>query len=100
MWVYGLYAAFEVSPFYIGVTQNPRQRLTAHRAAASGTRLDAISGSGVDPLTMSMRLLASCEERHTAHLIEAALEEHLGVDVYQRRALKRSVQEAQHGCSS
>lgn len=74
--VYALHDGFSNTPFYIGVTQHPKRRLWAHRRAAEGKRQDSLTGCGVKSEDISMRLLAQCDERHTAELIETCLIEH------------------------
>lgn len=75
-WVYGLYEGFSNTPFYIGISIEPKKRLWAHRAAAAGTRRDTLTGCGVKPGDITMRLLAECDNRANAELIETALQTH------------------------
>lgn len=85
--VYGLYNELCNVPFYIGVTLYPKRRLNAHRAAANGTRRDSINGCGVKGADISMRLLAYCDERHTAELIEKCLIEHYKIAIVNKKQL-------------
>lgn len=75
-WVYGLYERFSNVPFYIGISIEPRKRLWAHKAAAGGTRKDTLTGCGVKPGDITMRLLAQCDDRANAETIEQALQVH------------------------
>lgn len=85
--VYGLYDGFSNQPFYIGVTYNPTSRLNAHRRAAGGHRTDSLTGCGVKPEAISMRLLAQCDDRGHAETIEKALQSHYGIHVVKQERL-------------
>ena len=91
--VYGLYDGFSNVPFYIGVTANPKARLWAHKAAADGKRQDSLTGCGVKGKDISMRLLAQCDERHTAELIEDCLIEHYKIVVVNKKQLYKPHQQ-------
>lgn len=80
-YVYGLYEAFSNHPFYIGVTYTPKRRLWAHRAAADGKRVDSLTGCGVKGDDISMRLLAQCDDRGHAEMVEKALQQYHGLKV-------------------
>lgn len=86
-YVYGLYEGFSNVPFYIGVTVDPKDRLWCHKAAADGKRQDALTGCGIKSSDISMRLLANCDERHTAELIEQCLIEHYDIVVVNKKRL-------------
>lgn len=86
-YVYGLYEGFSNLPFYIGVTMYPKRRLGAHRSAAKGTRTDSLTGCGVKPEDISMRLLANCDDRGNAETIEKALQSHYGIRVVKQERL-------------
>lgn len=88
-YVYGLYEGFSNIPFYIGVTMDPKGRLGSHRRAAAGTRQDSLTGCGVKPEEISMRLLAQCDDRANAETIEKALQSHYGIDVVKQEKLVR-----------
>lgn len=85
--VYGLYDGFSNVPFYIGVTNSPKKRLWAHRAAADGKRQDSLTGCGVKGSDISMRLLAKCDDRCTAELIEDCLIEHFKIVIVNKKKL-------------
>jgi predicted GIY-YIG superfamily endonuclease len=72
--VYGLYEGFSNTPFYIGVTMHPKRRLADHKSAAGGKRRDSLTGCGVKPEDITMRLLATCDDRGNAETIEKALQ--------------------------
>jgi predicted GIY-YIG superfamily endonuclease len=72
-YVYGLYEGFKNIPFYIGVTEYPKRRLWAHKAALDGKRQDSLTGCGVKSVDVTMRLLANCDDRAHAEVIEKAL---------------------------
>lgn len=80
-YVYGLYEGFSNHPFYIGVTFEPKRRLWAHRAAADGKRVDSLTGCGVKGADISMRLLAECDDRAHAEMIEKALQQYHKVKI-------------------
>lgn len=79
--VYGLYEGFSNQPFYIGVSVDPKRRLSAHKATLDGRRKDALSGHTVKSTEVTMRLLAQCDDRGHAELIEKALQAHFGINV-------------------
>lgn len=86
-YVYGLYEGFSNVPFYIGVSVDPKDRLWCHRAAADGKRQDALTDCGVKGEDISMRLLAECDTRYNAELIEDCLIEHYGIVVINKKRL-------------
>lgn len=79
--VYGLYEGFSNVPFYIGVSVDPKRRLSAHKATLDGKRKDALSGSKVASKDVTMRLLAQCDDRGHAEHIERALQVYFGIKV-------------------
>lgn len=79
--VYGLYEGFSNQPFYIGVSVDPKGRLSAHKATLDGRRKDALSGSIIASKDVTMRLLAQCDDRGHAETIEAALQAHFRIKV-------------------
>jgi predicted GIY-YIG superfamily endonuclease len=87
-YVYGLYEGFANHPFYIGVTQHPKRRLWAHKAALDGKRQDSLTGCGVKSADVSMRLLATCDDRANAETIEAALTQHYAIIIVNRKIYK------------
>lgn len=89
--VYGLYESFKNRPFYIGVTMYPKKRLGAHKAAAAGRRKDSLTGCGVNPIDISMRLLALCDDRGHAETIEKALQSHYDIRVVRQEILRREL---------
>lgn len=88
--VYGLYANLSNKPFYVGITAHPKRRLWAHRAAADGKRQDSLTGCGFKGKDIEMRLLAECDERHNAELIERCLIEHYKIIVINKKQLFKS----------
>lgn len=81
IYVYGLYEGFSNHAFYIGVTVSPKSRLNSHRAAADGRRQDSLTGCGIKAADISMRIMATCDDRGHAETIEKALQAFLGVKV-------------------
>ena len=86
-YVYGLYEGFSNLPFYIGVTHDPKRRLWCHKAAAGGKRKDSLTGCGVKPDDISMRLLANCDDRGHALTIEKALQKHYDLHIVETKTL-------------
>ncbi len=91
-YVYGLYEKFSNVPFYIGVTATPSRRLWAHKAAADGKRQDSLTGCGVKSKDISMRLLAQCDDRSSAELIEKCLIEHFKLIIVNKKQVYRQHQ--------
>lgn len=87
IYVYGLYEGFSNVAFYIGVTIAPKRRLSAHKAAADGRRVDSLSGCGVKGDDISMRILATCDDRANAETIERALWAHYEIKIVKRERL-------------
>lgn len=85
--VYGLYESFSNTPFYIGVTLHPKRRLSSHKSSLRGTRKDALSGLPIKADDVTMRLLAQCDDRGNAELIESALQVHFGHKVYKQKVI-------------
>lgn len=85
--VYGLYEGFSNVPFYVGVTVDPKRRLSAHRCALKGSRTDSLTGCTVKADDVSMRLLAQCDDRGHAETIEKALQAHYGIHVVKQEKL-------------
>lgn len=79
--VYALYEGFSNIAFYIGVTVEPKRRLSSHKAAADGRRVDSLTGCGVKGDDISMRILATCDDRANAETIEKALQKFLDIKV-------------------
>jgi predicted GIY-YIG superfamily endonuclease len=90
-YVYGLYEGFSNVPFYIGVSMEPKRRLSAHRSAANGKRKDSLTGCGVRGEDISMRLLASCDDRGNAETIEKALQKHYELHIVKTERLIRDL---------
>lgn len=86
-YVYGLYESFSNIPFYIGVSVEPKRRLSAHKSALAGKRKDALSGTKVNPNDVTMRLLAQCDDRGHAEHIERALQVYFGIKVVKTERL-------------
>lgn len=93
-YVYGLYEGFSNQPFYIGVTVEPKRRLSSHKAALDGKRRDSLTGCSVRSVECSMRLLAQCDDRGHAETIERALQHHHGLKIV---ATERLVTEDKDG---
>jgi predicted GIY-YIG superfamily endonuclease len=87
-YVYSLHEGFSNQPFYVGVTEHPKRRLNAHKAAADGRRQDSLTGCGIKSADISMRILAACDERHTAELIEQCLIEHYRLIIINQKRVK------------
>lgn len=87
--VYALHEGIANQPFYVGVTQHPKRRLWAHRAAADGKRQDSLTGCGIKGKDISMRVLCQSDARETAELIERCLIEHYKIIIINRRQVYR-----------
>ena len=86
-YVYGLYEAFKNVPFYVGVSFEPKRRLSAHKSTLDGKRKDALSGSSVESKDVTMRLLAQCDDRGHAEHIERALQVYFGIKIVKTERL-------------
>lgn len=86
-YVYALHDGVSSFPFYVGVTQHPRRRLSAHKAAADGRRKDSLTGCGIKGKDISMRILCSSDERHVAELIESCMIEHYKIVIINRKQI-------------
>lgn len=85
--VYGLYDGFSNRPFYVGVTNDPKRRLWCHKAALDGKRQDSLTGCTVNSADVTMRLLATCDDRANAETIEKALWSHYGLKIVKQERL-------------
>lgn len=86
-YVYALYDGFSNLPFYIGVSVSPKRRLNAHKSALDGKRKDSLTGCKVKSANLTMRLLAQCDDRANAEVIEKALWAHYGIKVVKQERL-------------